>query len=112
MKKILISVVFVFCSLALLVTSCSKDSSTAKIALTNSAAKIWFDNRCASCHAAGASNASDWLYDPSDYNGSIKAHIPQIRTDVAVVKSMPNSGWNQTDSIIFITWYNAGYPAN
>jgi cytochrome c5 len=87
--------------------SCNK----AKVAFTNPGMKPWFDAKCASCHAAGANSASHWLYDPTDFDGSIKSEIKTIYDEVYVKKSMPPGGVTQAELTKFFDWYNAGYSA-
>lgn len=109
MRKLIAPFMVTTIGLFFFITSCKKET---KVAFTNTAAKNWFDTRCASCHASGKSNANNWLYDPSDYNTSIKGHIDHIYEQMIQYKSMPPALWQTSDSTTFITWYNAGYPAN
>jgi hypothetical protein len=92
----------IFCA-----TSCSKS----KIALEHASMKPWFDNYCAGCHASGTANTGSWLYDPADFNGSIKANISRIYQEVYINRSMPPSGMSQADLAKFNDWYTAGYSA-
>jgi cytochrome c5 len=87
--------------------SCKK----AKVDFAHASMKPWFDTYCASCHAAGKSDAGKWLYDASDFNGSIKDNIAEIYKLVYVNKSMPPSGITQAELAKFNDWYNAGYSA-
>lgn len=90
--------------------SCKKSSSTA--AFEHSTMKPWFDNYCASCHASGKANASNWKYDATDYDNSIKGKISKIYSTVYTNKSMPQgSTVSTTDMAAFKSWYDAGYPA-
>lgn len=111
MKKGVLIVSAACLSLMLVVNSCKKDSTTSKVAFTHATVKPWFDSRCASCHGSGKANAADWLYDPSDYDGSIKAHIESLKKAVVVDQSMPQGTWLSSDSSTFMAWYNAGYPS-
>ncbi len=91
--------------------SCNKNPKT--VAFTNSAAKPIFDSKCKSCHGSGMSAQRSWLYDASDYNGSIKPYISSIYSTVYVQKSMPQgSTLTQAELSSFKAWYDAGYPAN
>jgi mono/diheme cytochrome c family protein len=91
--------------------SCKKN--TEKVNFTNSKVKSIFDSRCASCHASGKSNSREWLYDPSDYNGSIKNNINDLYETVYQRKSMPKGSALSSDELSsFKSWYDAGYPAN
>jgi mono/diheme cytochrome c family protein len=94
--------------------SCTKTATTtSKTAFTNATMKPWFDNYCASCHAAGKSDSGKWLYDASDYDGSIKASINSLYSSVYTRGSMP-VGIQLSSSELnkFKTWYDAGYNAN
>jgi cytochrome c5 len=88
-------------------SSCTKS----KVAFEHASMKPWFDNYCASCHASGKANAGKWLYDPADFNGSIKARISSIYQLVYITKSMPPSGISQAEATKFNDWYTAGYSA-
>jgi cytochrome c5 len=90
---------------ALSITSCKK----AKVSFTNPGMKVWFDTYCASCHAAGKGSAAKWLYDPEDFNTSIKDQIALIYDVVYIKKSMPPTGVTQAELTKFNDWYNAGY---
>jgi cytochrome c5 len=83
-----------------------------KIAFTNIKAKPWFDTYCASCHASGKSDSKKWLFDPTDFNSSIKDEMPKMHSLVAIQKTMPPSGMSATELQVFLDWYNAGFPAN
>lgn len=96
----------------LALASCSK-TDTPLVAFTNTKIKTIFDAKCASCHASGKSNASAWLYNPADFNGSIKGHIGHLYEQVYTLKKMPTTGpLSTTELADFKTWYDAGYPAN
>jgi len=91
-------------------TGCKKSTN---IAFTNADAKPIFDKYCASCHASGKANAGDWLYDASDYDGSIKGSINDIYQTVYVRRSMPRgSSISAAELTKFKAWYDAGYPTN
>jgi cytochrome c5 len=107
MKLKIVGLVAVCVSAVFFATSCKK----AKVAFEHASMKPWFDTYCASCHASGKSNATAWLYDPADFNGSIKTHISHIYQEVYIKKSMPPSGMSQTELTKFNDWYTAGYSA-
>jgi uncharacterized membrane protein len=98
-----------------LLQNCAKDtttsSNTPKVAFTYAPVKAYFDSKCADCHASGKSNASNWLYDPSDYDGSIKSYGSAIHNDIVVKQSMPPSGSTTSEKNNITTWKNANYPA-
>ncbi|MFM2386565.1 MAG: hypothetical protein RL660_1322 [Bacteroidota bacterium] len=106
-KRFLLPVLFSFVLVVVASTSCEK----AKVAFTNPGMKPWFDTYCAGCHATGASSAAKWLYDPADYDASIKTHIARIYDAVYVKKTMPPAGLSQAELSKFTDWYNAGYSA-
>lgn len=88
-------------------TSCNKDNTP----FTHPTMKPWFDSKCASCHAPGASAALKWKYDVSDYEGSIKDHIDHLYNVVYVDKSMPPTALDSSSLATFKSWYDAGYSA-
>jgi mono/diheme cytochrome c family protein len=94
------------------ISSCKKTNITTKTAFTHSTMKPLFDSYCASCHASGKSDSGRWLYDPSDYTGSIQASISSIYNSVYINKTMP-VGLKLSSSELnsFKSWYDAGYPA-
>jgi len=87
--------------------SCNKASD---VPFEHATMKPFFDSKCASCHAPGASSASSWKYDASDYS-TIKNHISSIYQNVYVRKTMPPIGLNSAELVAFKAWYDAGYPA-
>jgi cytochrome c5 len=111
MKKMFFAAVVLF-AVTTILHSCKKES-TAKVAFTHSVMKPWFDLNCAGCHASGASNAGDWLYDPTDYEGSISMHLSHIKMHVidGVNPIMPPNGLSQAEKDKFIAWFNLGGPA-
>jgi mono/diheme cytochrome c family protein len=94
--------------------SCKKTiTTTTKIAFTNATMKPWFDTNCASCHASGKPNSSEWLYDASNYESTIKIDISEIYREVYIKKSMPvGTSLTTVELSKFKTWYDAGYSAN
>lgn len=93
-------------------SSCTKTSTTTNTAFTHATMKPWFDSYCASCHASGASDAGKWLYDPTDYTGSISDHISSIYREVYINKSMPvGIQLSSSELSSFKSWYDAGYAA-
>ena len=73
---------------------CKKSSETD---LVHATMRPWFDKNCKSCHGSGGSNRSAWLYNPDNYDGSIKKHISHIFKEVYINKSMPPSGLSQAE---------------
>jgi mono/diheme cytochrome c family protein len=90
--------------------SCNK--SAPAVPFTNPTMKAFFDTKCASCHASGKANAGAWLYDASDYQGSIVSHHSHLKEEVYDKKTMPPSGATAAELDAFKAWYDAGYPAN
>lgn len=99
--------------LLVIISACQKNDSTTKTPFTNAAVKSIFDSKCASCHAASGFNPGAWLYDPTDYNTSIKNSIKKIYETVYLEKSMPQgTSLSASDLQVFKSWYDAGYPSN
>lgn len=113
LKKISITVFAITLGISI-ISSCKKTTtSTSKVAFTNATMKPWFDTYCASCHASGKSDSGKWLYDPADYDGSIKAEISTLYREVYTKKSMPEGTSLSTSELAkFKNWYDAGYTAN
>ena len=112
LKKIKFVATLTFIASLSIIVSCKK-SSTPKVAFTNADAKPLFDNYCASCHASGKSDAGKWLYDSGDFDGSIKANISKIYSEVYTRKSMPvGKSLTSAELTAFKKWYDAGYPSN
>jgi uncharacterized membrane protein len=100
-------------SFLVMISACQKNDSTAKTAFTNASVKPIFDTKCATCHAASGSNSGSWLYDPADYNASIKNSIQKIYETVYIKKTMPQgSSLSASELQAFKSWYDAGYPSN
>jgi hypothetical protein len=110
MKLKLLAIALLLVTTLIITNSCGNQVD--KISFTHPTMKPWFDSKCASCHASGASAASKWKYDASDYDGSIKTHIDHIYQVVYTDKIMPPpSGLDSTNLANFKAWYDAGYPA-
>jgi mono/diheme cytochrome c family protein len=91
----------------------NSEPSPAKEAFTNASMKPWFDSNCARCHSSGKVANKDWLYDPSDYQKSIKKHIATIYQEVVTEAVMPeDKDLTATEMKDFVNWYNAGAKAN
>ena len=88
---------------------------TTPTAFTYSPVKTTFDNKCATCHTSGKSNSSDWLYNPANYETSIKALISKIYSSTnsltAKMAVAQYGNLTQTEVDAIKTWYAAGYPA-
>jgi mono/diheme cytochrome c family protein len=100
---------------AMVVTSCKKTATatTTGTAFTHATMKPWFDSYCASCHASGKSDSGKWLYNPNDYENSIKASISSLYRTIYSQKSMPQGQTLSASELAsFKTWYDAGYPTN
>jgi len=113
-KKINVITLVTIAFFSAVIISCKKTTTaTTKIAFTNAEMKPWFDTYCASCHSNGRSNSSQWLYDASDYDKSIKSEIGELYKEVYTNKSMP-IGVSLTASELtkFKSWYDAGYKSN
>jgi len=94
------------------ISSCTKTTTSSKTAFTNATMKPWFDSYCASCHASGKSDAGKWLYDATDYNGSIQSSMSSIYRTVYINRSMPvGVQLSSSELNSFKSWYDAGYPA-
>jgi hypothetical protein len=105
--------VAIFLTLVVL-TSCKKDAvtPTTTVAFEHATIKPIFDTYCVSCHSTGKVNANKWLYNPADYNSSIKGYITSIYKDVFTTKSMPQgASLTAAQLTAFKAWYDAGYPA-
>lgn len=115
--KVFLKGLTVLTVIGLIISSCSSSSdtvtpSTTGTAFTEATMKPWFDTYCASCHASGKSNYKDWLYNPANYETSIKANISKLYSEVYTRKSMPEGTKLSTAELAkFKTWYDAGYPA-
>jgi hypothetical protein len=93
------------------VISCisAKDPVPVKEALSNVVMKNWFDSNCSRCHSVGKIAEKDWLYDATDYQASIKAHLPTIYQEVITEQVMPeDKPLSAADMATFKTWYEAG----
>jgi hypothetical protein len=93
------------------VISCisAKDPFPDKEALTNAVTKNWFDSNCSRCHSAGKIAEKDWLYDATDYQASIKAHLSTIYQEVVTEAVMPeDKPLSAADMTAFKKWYDAG----
>jgi len=112
MKKLILATVVLF-SVMIVLHSCKKESDGPKVAFTHSTMKPWFDTNCAGCHANGAANAGSWLYDPTDYEGSIQTHLSHINEQV-INGAMPLPPQSLTSQELqdFNNWYLAGGPAS
>jgi mono/diheme cytochrome c family protein len=94
-------------------TSTTVEPTTTKVALANITMKNWFDVNCAKCHASGKIANKDWLYDASDFNGSIKTHLDLIYKEVITEKAMPEDTYLSAAELAkFKTWYDAGASPN
>ncbi len=73
-----------------------------------------FDAKCAKCHASGAKDAEEWLYDNNDYERSIKKNIEEIfkvtKTTTAKMATSKYGNLLQEEVDKINQWYKAGYP--
>ncbi len=61
----------------------------------------------------GKSDASAWLYGPSDYAATITSHIDHLKETIHDKKNMPPPAGASTAEIkAFKTWLDAGAPAS
>jgi cytochrome c5 len=104
-KSSIIALLFLLGSTIVIVSSCTK-----KVAFTHPI-KPWFDKTCGECHFAGADASASWIYDPTDYNTSIKKNIHHLHEHVCVTKTMPPGGCTASEMAIFQAWYDAGFPS-
>lgn len=109
--RIFFTLLFLAAPLSLLLLGSCEKSSGDKTAFEHPVLKPWFDQKCASCHGGGGSNRGNWLYDPADYEGSIKDNISRINQAVYTFRSMPPGGATQAELDRFKAWYDSGYPA-
>ena len=94
------------------VTPASTTTTTTTTVFEHAIMKPWFDTYCASCHATGKSNARDWLYNPANYESSIKGVITNLRSQVVTLRAMPQGiSLSAAELNKFKTWYDAGFPA-
>ena len=107
-KFIFAFVVVAGCTMA--IQSCKKE--TTKVAFNHSIKADFFDVHCKSCHQSGGPNASSWLYDPSDYEGSIKTHLTHIYEQVDGGYMPPQGGLTIAELDAFDAWFFANGPAS
>ena len=108
----LVAVIVSSCVNAGDVTPASTTTTTTTTVFEHAIMKPWFDTYCASCHATGKSNARDWLYNPANYESSIKGVITNLRSQVVTLRAMPQGiSLSATELNKFKTWYDTGFPA-